>query len=533
MNGSSKSNTQPAVRWMAIYLPRLKTDRLRRSGRVSGEAAALCVYAKQANAHVLLEVDAHGARAGLTAGQSLSDARAIKPDLVAIEEEPAADACALHAIAEWCGRYSPVVIVDAPPSEPKGGLWLDLSGVAHLFDGEARLRNDIEARLKAQGFHAHAAIAPNPAAAWAFARFGGPYLVDQDDLHAALAPLPVAALRAPPEASALLKRLGLKTIGHVLDAPRAPFVARAGSQAMARLDAVLGRAREAFAPHRPAPPVFALRRFVEPLLYVEAVLIAAENALQSLVADLDMRGAGVRRLGTHLFALDGRTRTLTLGLSRPERDVSVLLRLLRERLNQHPEALDAEFGIEALRLDATEIAPIKLQITDLAPASGRDPAAEARLVDALVTRLGARRVGRLYVRDTHQPAQANGWATPNTREDAFLRQAQEGAGVSLSTASDGVMRRPLSLFDPAQPIEALAEVPDGPPLRFRWRRVLREVARAEGPERIAGDWLAAPAQKPRNYYRVEDKQGRRYWLYREGAYGESDAPRWYVHGLFA
>jgi protein ImuB len=94
------------------------------------------------------------------------------------------------------------------------------------------------------------------------------------------------------------------------------------------------------------------------------------------------------------------------------------------------------------------------------------------------------------------------------------------------------MRRPLTLFARPQPIEALAAVPDGPPIRFRWRRVLREVARAEGPERISSDWMGD--QLTRDYYRVEDKDGRRYWLYREGLYGETDEPpRWFVHGLFA
>jgi len=96
-----------------------------------------------------------------------------------------------------------------------------------------------------------------------------------------------------------------------------------------------------------------------------------------------------------------------------------------------------------------------------------------------------------------------------------------------------VQRRPLTLFAPAQPIEALAETPDGPPIRFRWRRIVRDVARAEGPERIAPHWLRAPYARPRDYYRVEDKEGRRFWLYREGLYGEDVAPRWFLHGLFA
>ena len=94
-----------------------------------------------------------------------------------------------------------------------------------------------------------------------------------------------------------------------------------------------------------------------------------------------------------------------------------------------------------------------------------------------------------------------------------------------------MLQRPFRLFARAQPIEAIATVPDGPPVRFRWRRVMREVARAEGPERIAPNWLSA--ERTRDYYRIEDTRGRRYWLYREGLYHEAEAPRWFVHGLFA
>jgi len=95
--------------------------------------------------------------------------------------------------------------------------------------------------------------------------------------------------------------------------------------------------------------------------------------------------------------------------------------------------------------------------------------------------------------------------------------------------------RPIRLFETPEPIDAIAAVPDGPPLRFRWRRVMHEVASLEGPERIAPDWWTgeAPALS-RDYFRVEDAEGQRFWLFREGLYGAETAhPRWYVHGLFA
>jgi len=90
------------------------------------------------------------------------------------------------------------------------------------------------------------------------------------------------------------------------------------------------------------------------------------------------------------------------------------------------------------------------------------------------------------------------------------------------------------LFDPPQLIDSIAsEVPDGPPRQFRWRRVLHDVARVEGPERIATPWWGSRQAPTRDYYRVEDRRGRRFWIFRHGLYGEATEPGWYIHGVFA
>ncbi len=468
---------------------------------------------------MLTAVDARARACGLAPDMPLADARAMRPDLVAVEAEPAADARVLADIAAWCERFTPAVTIDPPH-----GLFLDIAGCAHLFGDEAHMMNTVETRLKAQGFANRVAIAPTPGAAWALTRFARQRTIDDAHLRDALSPLPVAALRLEPNAAALLKRLGLKTIGHLLDAPRQPFAARAGEAAIRRLDQALGRAREALTPHRPPPPLFALRRLVEPLITLDAVLIAVAAACEDLVAQMHVRGAGVRLLRLSLFGLDAGVRAIEIGLSRPTNNAPTMLRLLRERLSITPENIDAEFGVEAVRLDAVEIAPIVLHATDLAPASRRDLDAEARLIDTLSVRLGAGRVTRPALQRVHTPEHADHW-TP--------AQHASAGSVDDTPPDDGVMRRPLQLFAHAQPVEAMASVPDGPPVQFRWRRVLREVARAEGPERILPDWLKQPQARARDYYRVEDRDGRRYWLYREGLYDEAEPPRWYLHGLFA
>ena len=95
------------------------------------------------------------------------------------------------------------------------------------------------------------------------------------------------------------------------------------------------------------------------------------------------------------------------------------------------------------------------------------------------------------------------------------------------------------MFEAPEPVETLAELPDGVPARFIWRRASRRVVKAEGPERLGAEWWALGTAKPqrtRDYYRVEDENGRRYWLYREGLYGREDAdraPSWWIAGVFA
>ena len=294
---------------------------------------------------------------------------------------------------------------------------------------------------------------------------------------------------------------------------------------MRRLDQALGRTHEALTSRRPAPPVYALRRFLEPLFSTDAILEATQTLCIDALEKLDLRGAGLRRAELHLFGVDGRDRVIQIGASRAERDLKPLMRLFREKLDRAAENLNAEFGIEAARLDIVQMERVDGVARTLVAVEEAQASAEKvdAIVDVLSARLGAQRVLRPHVHELHAPERAGGWR-------AAL--AGESKAAARGVPKDNVPRRPLTLFARPQKVDAIATVPDGPPIRFRWRRVLREVARAEGPERISGDWLGgAPT---RDYYRVEDRDGRRYWLYREGLYGEGDeAPGWFVHGLFA
>ena len=505
-----------------------------RAGRGPSDDRPLAVYAKENGALQLKGVDARASKLGLSLAMSLADARAMQPKLEAVEAEPEEDARALDNIAAWCERFTPIVVVDPPE-----GLFLDVSGCAHLFDGEENLRVEVVTRLRAQGFGARAAIAPTPGAAWAFARYAKQTqkparplresleasLTVQEDWQTQLTALPVEALRLDPAAAALLRRLGLKTIRQIAHGPRSAFTARAGENAMLRLDQALGRAQEALTPRRPAPPVFALRRFLEPIVTSDAILQVAQDLCGDAVEKLDLRGAGALRAELVLFGVDGRDRVIGVNVSKPLREVKPLMRLFREKLNIVAENLDAEFGFEAARLDVVRLARIDDDVRTLVDVAetAASPEKIGAIVDVLSSRLGSKRVVRPQVHEEHAPERAAGWRSA---------LAKVRATKTVKPPQDGVQRRPVRLFSPGQLIEVMASVPDGPPIRFRWRRVTREVVRAEGPERISGDWQRR--EMTRDYYRVEDKQGRRYWLYREGLYGESDSiPRWFVHGLFA
>ena len=198
----------------------------------------------------LAAVSPEAEAAGLRVGQKATDAMALWPGLITADAEPQADAQALEALADWCVRFSPAVAPDAPD-----GLFLDITGVAHLWDGEAEMMADLRGRLAENGLPFRLAVADTAGAAWALAHFGADGTIappgGQADL---LKPLPPAALRLDPGAAAQIERLGLRRIGQLADMPRAPFGRRFGQAALDRLDQALGRAPEALTYRRPPTP---------------------------------------------------------------------------------------------------------------------------------------------------------------------------------------------------------------------------------------------------------------------------------------
>ena len=579
-------------------------------------------------------MSAEARRLGLVPGQKVTDARALVPELVIAEAEPDADA--LAALADWCVRFSPAVAL-APPD----GLFLDITGLSHLWagraapsretqpegpegdagpassrplsrlrrqlpqegehpiepnpahviakgtrgapsrmaravpegsspswgrwpggpegdagrassrplsrlrrqlpqegehplragegastegppDGEAVLLEDLRGRLAGNGIGCRLAIADTPGAAWALAHYGPDgAIAPPGGQGPLLAPLPPEALRLPAEDARQIVRLGLTRLGQLMELPRGPLAHRFGAATVARLDQALGRASEALTFRRPPSPWFARLAFAEPISAPEDLARASRDIADRLCARLEREGQGGRRFALTFHRADGAALSLTIGLALAGRDPARIARLFQPRL----ETLDPGFGFEVVTLEADGVEATsarQIRLDSQGEAAAEDGLVP--LIDRLTNRLGEGRVFRSAPQESHVP-------------ELSARPAPALERPS-TTAWDPERPRPLRLFRRPEPVEqVMAVVPDDPPLQFRWRGRLHRVRRAEGPERIGEEWWRGPIEAAdthhvRDYYRVEDETGARFWLFRAGLYRPDVPAQWWLHGVF-
>jgi protein ImuB len=549
----SRHDTSPpmplARRYLAIMLPHLPTDRVRRRERAEGQGITgpLALVSKVKGALRLTAVDATARQHGLHPGQSLVDARALRPALRIADADHVADAKLIVALADWARRYTPLAATDGAD-----GVVLDITGCAHLFGGEASLMADAVERLQRQGFTTpRAALAGTPEAAWALARFAPDHarLCRPGQEEAVLRPLPVAALGVAPDIVEGLRVAGLTRIEDIWLRPRAPIAARFGRQVIARMEAAFGLTHSPITPRLEAPPYVTERRFFDPILTMDDVIRTIHKLTAEMGKLLQNHGDGARRLEITLFRVDGAVFRIQAGASRPTRDADAMAALFQERLKLGSDERDIAFGFDVVRLSVMEAVRLDETATTLDASAGAEDL--ARLIDRLGARLGEGAVLGFAALDAHLPEQAAGFV-PATVEEAGKSSSPRKAlpGWNPTRVEAEPPDRPLLLFQRPEPIETVASVPDGPPLRFRWRRVLHDVAAVEGPERLTAPWWTmaktSQAQAPqakaphaktpqaRDYFRAEDRQGRRFWLYREGLYRNEGEPppRWFMHGLF-
>jgi protein ImuB len=546
---------------------------------------------RENNTQRIAALDEQARTLKLKPGMGIAEARAMHPSIEVVEEDVQADRRLLDGLADWCDRYTPLVALDGAD-----GLFLDITGCAHLFGGEQAMLDDLLSRFFAQGFDARAGLASTPGAAWAAARFickklgkadwldtpttahsprGGmepgsftdrhqlsitwsgvargsspsplrrgvrgrdqvtrdcpddaPPVIAPGEEEELLAPLPLAALRLEPGIRAGLESVGLRTSGAVMSAPRAPLVRRFGRQVTLRLDQALGHVEEAISPRLPVPPLSAERMLAEPIGLVDDVEALVAMLSLQLKRDLERRGEGAERLQLQLFRVDGDVSRLTVGASRPLREPKFIQRLFHEKLAAVSTDLDAGFGFDLVRLCVLVAARLDATQTSLDGTSADSGGDIALFADRVRARLGDRAIHRARLVESHLPERA-------AIAVSFAESERDGrtrVKAPALEAAAALRERPVRLFDVPETVEVIAaEIPEGPPMHFRWRRTAYRVLRAEGPERIASEWWRQETGT-RDYFRVEDEEGRRFWLYREGLYGVAEAPRWYMHGVFA
>ena len=515
-----------------MWLPKLAMERwLKTTGASDEEAVVLVVEAAHGQLiHAATQAaEEHGARTG----RRLTDARAIDPSLVAVPADVEGDAAWLDRLARWAGRWSPLVEVDGPD-----GLRLDVTGVAHLFGGERGLIADMQRRVKALGFTSRVAIAPTAGAAWAMSHYS-PFLFAGENLAPILAPLSVAALRLNAQATHTLTRLGLKTIGDLTGVPRKSLARRfrEADNPLDALDRALGRKPEPLTAAPFEPPPRAMLRLKEPVVHHEAAPQALDLLVPKLVKELEQRKLGARQLALSGFRVDGSVATASVATAIPSREPKHLARLLVDKA----AALDPGFGFDAFALEASWCEPLGAAQDSLV----EEPSGErevARLVDRLSVKMGADKVRRPAARESHLPERANGWrmAVASLRGAPATKQSSDAALDclplrSLRSAPLAMTGKPGHLLDRPEAIGVIYATPEGLPRRFVWRKAVHDIAKAEGPERIAPEWWRERSTaRLRDYYRVEDREGRRFWIFREGLIGDGRGgpPVWFIHGLF-
>ncbi len=507
-------------RILYVWLSHLPTDRIVLDMPASARVPVV-TYAKRKGAMLLEAVNPSAREGKLQPGMTLAEARALAPHVQVHLADPAADQHLLEAIARGLERFTPLVALDQPD-----GLVLDIAGCAHLFGGEGALVEALQTRCTRRGVQTRVAVADTPAIAWAIARYKLGGIVPEGENLPAVADLPVASMRLPHETATVMQRLGLKTVAQVVAQPRHPLIRRFGPLVGRRIDQMSGLEDEPINPLTPAAPHIFDRAFAEPVSHIDALEAGLTQLAATSTRALQPKGLGARRIQLRLFQADGTVRDIAVGASSPLNDPSRITRLVAPRLQDMSGRIESDSGVDLMRIYAGELERIGTSQGRLGETDDTSRELEA-LVDTLSERLGEAAVYRLAPVNTHDPSLQTQRVPARQALTAPLWRR-----VDTPSRRHGPLR-PIRLLQPPEPIQTLAGVPDGPPVRFFWRRVFYHVAVAEGPERIAPEWWHEGSGQTRDYFRVEDRDGRRFWLFRKGLFAsETAAPQWFMHGFF-
>lgn len=447
---------------------------------------------------------------GIDIGMVLADARAIMPELQILNDKPELADKLLRRLAEWCIRFTPSVSVDTPD-----GLLLDVTGCSHLWGGDQPYVTAIVKKLNTRGYDARASMADTPGAAWGVARFGENSLVIADGKHIeALRSLPPEALRLEMDIVQRLHKLGLHRINQFIDMPRSSLRRRFGQHFLEHLDFALGREEEVINPVQPIEPYHERLPCLEPIVTATGIEIALDRLLKTLCLRLQQEQKGLRCAVFKGYRVDGKVEEIRIETNRPSHSVKHLFKLFENKVSSIEPAL----GIELFVLEASKVEDQYAPQEKLWEVSGGlEDIRLSELIDRLGVRIGMHSIHR-YLPDEHY------WP-----ERSFKLASSLSEKSTKSWKTDRL--RPLQLLPVPERIEVTAPVPDYPPMLFRYKEKIHQIIKADGPERIEQEWWIAQGQH-RDYYRVEDEEGHRYWLFRLGHYSDKTY-QWFIHGFFA
>lgn len=503
-------------RVVSLFLPTWPTDRYYRArpDTAPPRDRPLVLIGSDGRSKVIHAANTAARRTGVRVGMPATQAQALVPDLETRLADPAEDAAALQRLGLWAvRRYSPHVAVDSPD-----GLVFEATGVSHLFGGEAAMLEDLSLKLRSSSIVARAACAATWGAAHAIVRFTAPRfnVIEASATADALASLPISALRLPADIVRHLRALGFASIGELNATPRAPLVLRFGQNLLQRIDQAYGRLGEPFIPLEPPELPRVTRGFPEPISAPETLHLYTEKLAGELADLLEDKICGASQLDLLFFRIDSRVESIRAGLARPTREARRISRLLTDRI----ETIDPGPGIERMALVASRMDDLPWRPGS---ALGETPVRDiGELIDTLTNRVGEDRLYRLAAVASEIP------------ERSVTRIPPLAEATQLRWQID--WPRPSRLLPHPELVETVALLPDHPPVQFIWRGQRRRIKRADGPERIFGEWIRNQDElrSVRDYFIVEDEAGERFWLFRagDGEDPKTGDQRWYLHGLF-
>lgn len=497
-----------AARFVSIWFRHLTTDWF----TIRQPHLADVPFVLRTSSHgrmIITSANAFAQKKGAAVGMVLADVRAIIPDLKVEDEIPDLPARLLKRLAEWCIRFTPLVAVDLPD-----GILFDASGCSYLWGGDQAYLNCIISRLNQRGYDVRAAIADTPGVAWAVARFGTDSMVIESGKQAeALNTLPPEALRLEKETSMRLHKLGLHQIRQFISMPRSSLRRRFGPLFLLQLDRALGMEMEMIEPVLPPEPYQERLPCLEPISAAKGIQIALEELLKKLCLRLKKEQKGLRQARFKGYRVDGKIEQIEIGTNRPSHHISHLYKLFDLKLSTIEPAL----GIELFVLEATKVEDhLPQQEKVWQESGGLDDMRLSELIDRLGARKGMMSIRRYLPAEHYWPERSLKVASLNEKATSEWRRDQQ---------------RPLQLLRIPEPIEVTAPIPDYPPMLFRRKGKVHKIVKADGPERIEQEWWIQQGQH-RDYYRVEDEDGNRYWIFRSGHYNANQV-QWFLHGWFS